>query len=126
MRKTLFLCTFAAVNVETKRHIASWVLLAVFVPMLLLSSVHIHETGKSIGHECSECVQHHCHGHLGELTSTTHACVLCQFLTLSFVATAVIAFVLFNKVNNIHFAKRQDSICLDTYGIPTLRAPPSV
>ena len=35
----------------TKRHIASWLLLAVFVPMLLLSSVHIHET-----HDCCRYV----------------------------------------------------------------------
>ena len=116
--------TFVAVNVKTRRHIASWVLLAVFLPMLILSSVHVHETTTSIDYECSGCVQHHCHGHLGEMTTSMHACVLCQFLTLSFVAAAVFAVVLYNKVNEIHFAQRRSNILLKACGVITLRAPP--
>ncbi len=115
---------FAAVNVKRRRHIASWVLLAVFLPMLILSSVHVHETTTSIDYECSGCVQHHCHGHLGEMTTSMHACVLCQFLTLSFVAAAVFAVVLYNKVNEIHFAQRRSNILLKACGVITLRAPP--
>ena len=119
-------CTFAAVNVKTKRHIASWILLAVFVPMLILSSIHVHEIAKSSDSECNECVQHRCHGHVGEQTAAVHACVLCQFLTLSFVPAAVFAVVIINKVSKIHFAHRQSDIRFDVCGIPTLRAPPFV
>ena len=111
-------------NVRTKRHIASWVLLVVFLPMLILSSVHVHETPESIGSECSGCVQHHCHGHIGELTTSMHACVLCQFLTMSFVAAAVFTVVLFHKANEIHFAQRRSDILLEACGINKLRAPP--
>ena len=59
---------------KTKRHIASWVLLAVFLPMLLLSSFHIHETGETVKTECTDCVHHNCHGHLTQVASW--GCVL--------------------------------------------------
>ena len=109
-----------------KRNMASWVLLAVFVPMVILSSVHIHDSADLFGDNCKECVQHQCHGHLGELTTTMHACVLCQFLTMSFVAAAVYAVVLYNKVCRIRVARLQSEIKLEGFGIPTLRAPPFV
>lgn len=82
--------TFAAVNVKNKRHIASWLLLAVFVPMLILSSVHVHRLAEIA--QDAECVHHQCHGHLVELTPTMHACVLCQFVSLTYtvaIATAI-------------------------------------
>ena len=122
----IFCCTFAAVNVNRKRNIASWMLLAVFVPMLLLSSLHIHNSSALTEEKCSECVQHNCHGHLGELTTTMHACVLCQFLTMSFVSDTVFAVVLYNKVYRNQMAQRQCDVHLDVCGIPTLRAPPFV
>lgn len=113
-------------NVDKKRYIASWLLLAVFLPMLVLSSVHIHESGSLLEDECHECVHHHCHGHLGELTTTIHACVLCQFLTLSFITTGFLAVVLYKKVYKTHFAQQQSNIHPEVCGIPLLRAPPFV
>ena len=74
-------------NLNTKRYIASWVLLAVFLPTLLLSSLHIHHVSEDET-SCTACVQHQCHGHLSQLSDSLHHCVLCQFLTLSFMATA--------------------------------------
>jgi len=118
--------TFAAVNVMTKRNIASWVLLAVFVPMVILSSLHIHESSNLFGNDCKECLQHQCHGHLGELTVSMHDCVLCQFLTMSFLAATVFVVVLFNNVLRIQVAWLQGDIQLENCGIPTLRAPPFV
>ena len=113
-------------NVDRKRYIASWVLLAVFLPMLILSSVHVHESGGLFEEECNECVHHHCHGHLGELTTTIHACVLCQFLTLSFVTTGFLIVVYYRKLNRTHFVQRHCDICTEACGIPLLRAPPFV
>jgi hypothetical protein len=113
-------------NVDKRRQIAAWVLLAVFLPMLILSSVHVHESDGLHADECHECVHHHCHGHLGELTTTMHACVLCQFLTLSFITTGLLAVVYYKKVNRIHFAQLQSDIHFEEYGIPQLRAPPFV
>ena len=100
-------------NVNRKRHIASWLLLAVFVPMLILSSLQ-------------ECVDHHCHGHLTQLSMSVDDCVLCQFLMLTFLAEAALAVVFYNRTFVFHFAQPQCDVHLETLGIPTLRAPPTV
>lgn len=113
------------VNVERKRLFVSWALLAVFVPVLVLSSVHVHESAQSLGYECNECVQHHCHGHVAELAKTIHDCVLCQFTTFSFVAVVVFTVSYYNKVSKNLYAHRQSVIHVDVCGIPLLRAPPS-
>ena len=82
----MLICTFAAVNQKTKRHIASWLLLAVFVPMVVLSSVHIHETGETTD------------GHLTAMATWAHDCVLCQFLTLTMLTAAVMAVMVYVHV----------------------------
>ena len=113
---------FAAVKM--KRYISAWVLLAVFVPMVLLSSLHTHDLESVAQDDCKECVAHHCHGHFVEMTTTLHACVLCQFQTFSFVAAAVFAVVLFHQLTKELIAQRQRDVHLDVCGIPLLRAPP--
>ena len=113
-------------NVDRKRYIASWVLVAVFLPMLILSSVHVHKPNSIIVEECNECVHHHCHGHLGVPTTTIHACVLCQFLTLSFITTGFLTVVYYKKVNKTLFVQLQSEIHPEACGIPQLRAPPFV
>lgn len=126
MASPIFYRTFAAVKANRKRKIVSWMLLAVFVPMLLLSSLHIHGYEQTGDDQCTECVHHHCGGHIGQQTLSLHECVLCQFLTLSFVAAVVFATVVFNKVCKTPMAQRQCDVHLDVCGIPTLRAPPFV
>lgn len=111
---------------KTKRQIAAWMLLAVFVPMLVLSSIHVHGYSNTLVDECNECVQHHCHGHLGQQTASLHECVLCQFLSLPLLAVAVTTLVIYNKVSKIHFAQLQSTAYFEACGIPTLRAPPTV
>lgn len=103
---------------------ASWVLLVLFVPMLILSSVHVHSSSPSWGDACSDCVQHHCHGHLGLQTASFHECVLCQFLTLPMLAVTAVALIVFHQVCIIRYALRQRVVHFDVCGIPSLRAPP--
>ena len=110
---------------EIRRHIASWLLLAVFVPMLLLSSVHIHETGETIATECADCVHHSCHGHMTATPHWAHDCVLCQFLTLTMLAAAVMAVTVY-----VHVCKKYHAQPLCGYhaaccGIIVTRGPPS-
>ena len=117
--------TFAAVKRENRRHIASWLLLAVFVPMLVFSSLHVHEEGAaSAVTECADCVHHTCHGHLTQTASWTHDCVVCQFLTLTFVATAVFCLIIINKVVSVRNDALQRNVCVAHSGIVGLRAPP--
>ena len=113
------------VKLKSKRHIASWLLLAVFVPMLLLSSVHVHDEApmKAV---CDACVHHHCSGHIGLLTDSMDDCVLCQFLTLPKLVPVFIAFVLFLSIFKII---RVDRLFFDysvAHDITVTRGPPFV
>ena len=113
-----------AVNAKTKRHIASWVLLAVFLPMLLFASLHIHPADYSLDETCSECVHHQCGGHLTQQAVSFHACVLCQFLTLHIVAVAVAALTIYNNVLQTRLPSRRSHLCLALNTVVGLRAPP--
>ncbi len=97
MENYTYLCPRLRVHMDLtkKRHIASWVLLAVFVPMLVFSSLHIHSDRTYSEAECAECVAHHCHGHLIQTDASIGECVLCQFLSLTYTAAvlAVVSFV---------------------------------
>lgn len=115
-------------RVETRRHIASWILLAVFLPMLVFSSLHQHHyEQQSIDTECSHCVNHKPHdGHLTMQTFTKHACVLCQILTFTFLIVSVSSVVFTNnEYSKFYNAKVSYSRNL-YYGIIRPRAPPVV
>ena len=116
--------TFAAVKM-TKRQMNSWLLLAVFVPMLLLSSLHIHGYEQALDDQCTECVNHHCGGHIGQQTLSLDDCLLCQFLTLPMVVAASIAAVtLYNNVFRLTNAQGYDRICKKVLGVAVTRGPP--
>lgn len=120
------LCTFAPVKLDNRRHIASWLLLAVFVPMLILSSLHVHERSVAAPEkECVDCVHHSCHGHLAQMASWTHDCVLCQFLSLTFVAFGVACLIIINKVVSLRRDAQRCNVNIAYCGIVGLRAPPA-
>lgn len=120
------ICNFAAVNQKTRRYIASWVLLAVFLPMLVLSSLHVHGSGVTASAtECADCVHHSCHGHMIAMSHWTHDCVLCQFLTLTFLTTETLCLIIINKVAGVRIGALKCSACVAHSGIVGLRAPPA-
>jgi hypothetical protein len=118
-------CTFAPVNPTKKRHIASWVLLAVFVPMLLFSSLHIHDDHGSLLTECAECVAHHCQGHITQTDASFDDCVLCQFLSLTFVGAAIAAVACIFSVSWIFHAQLPAIACEAGWGNIVTRGPPA-
>ena len=109
-----------------RRKIASWGLLAVIVPMVMLSSMHVHESHSSALTECAACVAHHCHGHIAQAALSFDDCVVCQFLSLTFVAAVLAAVAFFFNVLWIHYAQRPGSICKACLGKNITRGPPSV
>ena len=113
-------------NVLTKRHISAWLLLSVYLPMLFLSSLHIHDAGMEGEPTCHECVQHQCHGHLMQFSGDFHQCVLCQILTLSYVAAASGLFLLSLPRRKVLYAIYGQSVCLGNGRTLRLRGPPSV
>ncbi len=108
------------------RKIASRILLAIFLPMLMLSSVHVHKTTIAPDTECAQCVHHQCHGHLTQQWGGSHPCLLCQFLTLSFVVTTAIVVTYYNNSNKKLYSHHQHKVYVDVMGLPALRAPPYV
>lgn len=112
---------------DKKRIRASWVLLAVFLPMLLFSSLHIHDYGPQAEAECAQCVNHLPHaGHLMAQDGAMHSCVLCQFLSLSFLAVTSVAVVLFKPAKTATSSVNRSMIGTGLKGCVSLRAPPFV
>ncbi|MBR7124996.1 MAG: hypothetical protein IKC86_00100 [Prevotella sp.] len=111
-------------KLDAKRYFASWMMLAVFVPMLLLSSLHVHTAQSDDAGQCAECVRHQCHGHLTLSKVTAGDCVLCQFLMLTLVAAATIAFVCCQLHTRFSGTSRCPAALTAQRGFVGLRAPP--
>ena len=94
--------------------------------MVIFSSLHIHEDSEAVAvTDCADCVHHNCHGHLTQTALWTHDCVVCQFLTLSFVAVCTVSLIIINKVNSVSTDAQQHNVCVAHSGIVGLRAPPA-
>ena len=111
-------------DLKQKTYLKSWALLLVFVPMLLISSLHVHHEEQIAKHDCKECVSHNCAGHLLPQGDSMHTCVLCQFLTMSFL-TAVGISAFSASITKISYNDRQNSLVLDVYNLSIPRGPPS-
>ena len=109
-----------------KRHIASWMLLAVYVPMLVFSSLHVHRSHYSADAECAECVAHQCHGHIAQTDVSPDDCVLCQFLSLTFTAAAIAVVSFIFNVSRIINVPLSCAVCGTTWGNIVTRGPPTV
>ena len=91
--------------------------------MLLMSSLHVHEATPMPDSACAECVHHQCAGHLIQLTTQLHQCVLCQFLTLSMV-TAVMTVVFIHRTGRQLLFCKPNRFTRPAGGVVSLRAPP--
>ena len=111
---------------ETRIRIASWVLLAVFLPMLLLSSLHVHEVPTGTQNSCEACVDHHCGGHFGQQTLPMHQCLLCEFLSMPILLVAAMALVACFRGVDLRYSLLTSHRAYRVCGILVPRAPPVV
>jgi len=82
-----FFCIFAPVNANSRRRRAAKVLLAVYIPMLLLLSLHVHHQRMAEAVDCYQCAHHQPHaGHITAVQDALHDCLLCQLQSEAFVA----------------------------------------
>lgn len=73
-------------NVNTTRRLSAWVLLSVFLPMLMLTTLHRHEALEDAEVVCVDCAHHvHHSGHLQAGAASIDYCVLCQLATTPYV-----------------------------------------
>ena len=72
-------------QIDKRRHISSYILLAVIVPMMLMSWLHIHEEDShSNCIDCIDCLHHVHHSHVSPYDAELETCLLCQFLTIEY------------------------------------------
>ena len=82
-----FFRNFAPVNANRRRRRAARVLLAVYIPMLLLLSLHVHHQRMAETVYCYQCAHHQPHaGHITALQDALHDCLLCQLQSEAFMA----------------------------------------
>lgn len=114
-------------KIQHRRQWSAWILLAVFVPMVLMSSLHHHESKDSMEVFCYECLHHiHHAGHLTTEQASVDHCVLCHFLSLTFFAAAALVLgILVQPVSMVHPFPVSIRI-LEHAGKPSTRAPPFV
>ena len=119
--------TFVNMYSTKRRHIASWLLLAVFVPILFFSSLHVHEGSVLQAEtECTGCMHNSCHGHLTQTALWTHDCVLCQFLTLIMLTATATAVTVYIHVCKTNLAQPLYGYHAGNCGIIVTRGPPTV
>ena len=108
-----------------KRQIAAFVMLAVFLPILLLSSLHVHESTENAEVTHVDCLHNHCGGHLTQTTVHMDDCVLCQFLTLTMLTAAAMAVMLFIHVYKKYHAQPWCGHHAACCGVIVTRGPPA-
>lgn len=112
-------------KVKTRRSISAYVLLAVFLPMLVLSSLHIHESAGSAETSCMECLHNQCGGHLTQMKTHTLDCVLCQFLTLPLLVAATVGVAVMSSKGVRLYASCHCRLATMACGVISLRGPPA-
>ena len=108
-----------------RRYYSSLVLLAVFLPMLVLSSLHVHPLAHPDGNHCEECVHHVPHaGHFSCVTVCSFDCVLCQFLTLPFLIAPMVVFTAKRFIHITPQCRTAQGVVAGVRDVVFGRAPP--
>ena len=102
------------------RHIAPFLLLASYLPMVVLSSLHVHHETIDAHDDCRQCT-----GHIEEAHHHDHDCLYCDFLGQSYLAQ--------DEGQPAAILPAAERISIPTqsvvkqmhHGVPQLRAPPT-
>ena len=109
-----------------KRKWYAWMLLAVFVPMMLCSLTHVHEQAAAASADCADCAHHVHHTHLATASFCMDNCVLCQMLSLPFVAAILLSVILFSATASPLPLQGKALMANGFAGNRSSRAPPRV
>lgn len=103
------------------RYIASWILLATYLPLWVVSSSHIHHETIDAHDDCPQCT-----GHLETQHHHECDCQYCHFLGLNYLGQAdVQAVVMLPVTERLVLTACEPTVQL-RYGVSLLRAPPVV
>lgn len=113
-------------SLKIRTRLFAWILLSVFVPMMVMLSLHHHEAHHDHETACVECAHHLPHaGHLSSEQETFHDCVLCQFYGVPYLLSSLVQMPspsCFETVTRI--APCTGIVKSEGYAIPQ-RGPPS-
>ena len=111
-------------QIRQRRRISSWVILAVFVPMLLLTSFHRHHPMAEGQEECMECAHHvHHSSHVSAGGTTIDACLLCQLSSTPY-TVSVTTETIDCQWSTVDYQPRNEALVCQTVLQRSSRAPP--
>jgi len=114
-------------QIDKRRHISSYILLAVIVPMMLMSWLHVHDEDAHSGNvNCIDCLHHVHHSHISPHDAELGMCLLCQFLTIEYIPSPSLDFNLIaceegNVLQQVYVSVLAPAILLESQ-----RGPPSI
>lgn len=121
-------CDCQHIDYTRKQQWLAWIILSVYVPMVLLSSMHVHavyEYAQTVDCHLCETAVHHS-GHITASTGEHGECLSCRFLNTQVdIPKGVVCFVDNQEVSDVVFSQTAEPI-FPKMVQPSLRAPPSI
>ncbi len=115
-------------GISSRQRLFAWIMLSVYVPMVLLASLHVHslqEYSKVV--DCYEC-QTDVH-HSGHIMASPHhhgECLSCRFLTTQVESPEMsVCCIIKQTVSKIEFPQAAE-LATAMVAHPSLRAPPCI
>lgn len=108
-----------------KRRFSAWLLLLVFVPVMVATSLHVHDYDNADATECYQCLHHMHHGgHFTAYSDHAFDCPFCQFVSLPFLAPALITMAATVVVLSVVYADKNSGLRTGIHSVKSTRAPP--
>lgn len=102
------------------KRIASWVLLAAYLPLVAVSSFHVHHETVDNHDDCLQCT-----GHFETQHQHNCDCPYCYFLSLSYLGRNAKSSAVLLPVTEHHPTEIAETTGMFLYGLSLLRASPS-
>ena len=107
-----------------KSYWSAWVLLSVFIPMVLLSSLHVHPELLTDNAPCHECIDHTVHnGHIAAVKASVD-CPLCAFQSSIYEGEQETTLHIYRQVTHLAVEYMVASVTVGIHGTTPSRAPP--
>ena len=123
-------CKHTHNGVTRRQRLFAWVMLSVYVPMVLLASLHVHslnDFSKAI--DCEQCQCHTAVHHSGHITASNHhidECLSCRFLSTQIDVPRMVAdLVVKQTAVHLEYFLPNEPVAR-AVAHPSLRAPPFV
>ena len=116
------------IDFSRRQKLFAWIILSVYVPMVLLSSVHLHsmqEYAETVKCDLCQSAVHHS-GHFISSPQQHDECLSCRFLTTQVdIPKTSVCFIAKQTVNKIEYFQATEPV-VQVVAQPSLRAPPTI